>query len=91
MLLRAGRIDESIADLEAAIRLKPGAYQAHATLGQLYQQAGRLDEAAQALGRAIERAPDSAARVALHRGRALLYANRPQPAAGSSGGRPGRP
>jgi len=76
MLLRAGRIDDSIADLEAAIKLNPGAYQAHATLGQLYQQADRLDEAAEELGRAIEWAQDSAARVALHRGRALIYANR---------------
>ncbi len=76
MLLRAGRIDESTADLEAAIRLNPGAYQAHATLGQLYQQVDRLDEAAQELGRAIERAPDLAARLALLRGRGRLYANR---------------
>jgi len=76
MLLRAGRIDESIADLEAAIRLNPGAYQAHSNLGQLYQQVDRLDEAAQALGRAIERAPDLAARLALHRSRGRLYANR---------------
>ncbi len=76
MLLRAGRIDESIADLEAAIKLNPAAYQAHATLGQLYQQVDRLDEAAQALGRAIERASDLPARLALHRGRGRLYKNR---------------
>ena len=76
MYLRSGRIDSAIADLEAAIRLNPRAYQAHATLGQLYQQADRLDDASQALGRAIERAPDNAARVALRRGRGRLYANR---------------
>ena len=76
MLLRAGRIDESIADLEAAIKLNPAAYQAHATLGQLYQQVDRLDEAAQALGCAIERASDLPARLALRRGRGRLYKNR---------------
>ena len=76
MYLRAGRIDDAIADLEAGIRILPRAYQAHATLGQLYQQADRLDEASQALGRAIERAPGTTARVSLHRGRARLYANR---------------
>ena len=75
MLLRAGRIDEAIVDLQAAITLNPGAYQAHATLGQLYQQVDRLDEAAQALGRAIERAPGLPARLALHRGRGRLYKN----------------
>lgn len=76
MLLRAGRIDDAIVDLNASIERNPGDYQAHATLGQLYQQAARLDEASQELGRAIERAPDDVVRVALHRGRGRLYANR---------------
>ena len=76
MYLQAGRLDESLADLEAAIRLKPGAYQAHVTLGQLHQQAGPARRGVAALGRAIERAPDPAARAALHRSRARLYANR---------------
>ena len=53
-----------------------GAYQAYATLGQLHQRQGGSTRRPQAFGRAIERAPDPATRVALHRSRALLYANR---------------
>jgi serine/threonine protein kinase/tetratricopeptide (TPR) repeat protein len=76
MYLRAGRLEDAIAELESAIRLNPTAYQAYATLGQLYQQLDRLDEASQALSRAIARAPDSPTRLALHRGRARLFASR---------------
>ncbi|MFI5454072.1 MAG: protein kinase [Isosphaerales bacterium] len=76
MYLQAGRFAESRADLAAAVELKPELYQAYATLGQLYQRQGRLDEAFQAFGQAIKRAADPANRVALHRTRALLYADR---------------
>src|SRR5262249_12570457 len=41
--LRSGRLDESVADLDAAIRLKPNQHQAHTTLGQVLQRQGRLD------------------------------------------------
>ena len=44
--LRSGRLDEAVADLDAAIRLKPNQYQAHTTLAQVLQRKGRLDEAA---------------------------------------------
>ncbi len=76
MFLQSGRFAECLADLEAAVALRPGLYQAHATLGQLRQRMGRLDEAAAAFGRAIDRAEDPAARVALLRTRALLHADR---------------
>ncbi len=76
MYLQAGRFAEARADLAAAVRLKPLLYQAHATLGQLYQRERQLDEASLAFGQAIERAVEPAIRAALHRTRALLYANR---------------
>ena len=46
MWLQSNRLDDAVADLEAAIRLKPSLYQAHATLAQVYQRQGRLDDAA---------------------------------------------
>src|SRR5262249_30670336 len=76
MFLQAVRFAESRADLSAAIQLKPDLYQAHATLGQLHQRQGSLDQASRAFGLAIERTTDPATRVALHRTRALLYAGR---------------
>jgi tetratricopeptide (TPR) repeat protein len=76
MLLQAGRYEESLADLEAAVALRPALYHAHSTLGQLHQRTGRLDEASAAFGRAVERVEDPAARVALLRTRALLHADR---------------
>ena len=76
MRLQAGRHADSLADLEAAIRLRPGPYEAYATLAQLYEKQGRLDESSRAFAQAIERAPDPAMRVALHRSRALLHSAR---------------
>lgn len=76
LYLRAGRLEDAITELESAIRLNSDAYQAHATLGQLFQQLDRLDEASAALGRAIARAPDAPTRLALRRGRARLFASR---------------
>ena len=49
MYLQAGRHGESLADLEAAIRLRPAPYEAYATLAQLHEKQGRLDEAARGL------------------------------------------
>jgi eukaryotic-like serine/threonine-protein kinase len=76
MFLQADRLAESQADLEAAIALQPGLYQAHATQGQLEQRRGNFDLASAAFGRAIDHANDPGARVALLRTRALLHANR---------------
>jgi tetratricopeptide (TPR) repeat protein len=76
MYLQAGRHADSLTDLEEAIRLKPGPYQAYATLAQLLEKLGRLEESSRAFAQAIERAPDPAVRVALHRSRALLHSGR---------------
>jgi tetratricopeptide (TPR) repeat protein len=76
MLLNAERHNEARAELEAAIAAKPEPFQAHATLGQLNRRLGRLDDAFQALARAIDRAPDDPTRVLLHRARGALRADR---------------
>ena len=71
MNLRTGQLDEAIADGEAAIKLNDKPHYAHALLAQTYQTQGRLDLAALALDRAIERQPD---RPELFRARAFLVA-----------------
>ena len=76
MYLQAGRAADSLADLEGAIRLNPGPYEAYATLGQLYQGQGRLEESSRAFAQAIERAPDPSKRAELHRTRARLRSGR---------------
>ncbi len=76
MYLQAGRHGESLEDLQAAIRLRPAPYEAYATLAQLHEKQGRLDESSRAFAQAIERAHDPAVRIALHRSRALLHSGR---------------
>jgi tetratricopeptide (TPR) repeat protein len=76
MYLESGRPSDSLADLEAAIRLKSGPYEAYATLAQLHAKQGRLEESSRAFEQAIERAPDPAVRIMLHRSRARLHAGR---------------
>jgi len=71
MSLQAGRLDQALADGEAAVELNARHYHAHALLFQICQRQGRLEEAARALDRAIERQPD---RPELFRARALLVA-----------------
>ncbi len=78
MYLQAGRFAASLEDLRAAIVLRPGLYQAYATLGQLHQRERRFDLAREAFGRAIERASEPTARVALFRTRALILAKERQ-------------
>jgi serine/threonine protein kinase/Tfp pilus assembly protein PilF/regulator of sirC expression with transglutaminase-like and TPR domain len=74
--LRSGRLAESVADLDAAIRLKPNQYQAHTTLGQVLRRQGRLDAAAAAFGRAIACHPEPNILAGLYRTRALIFAPR---------------
>src|SRR5262249_36366521 len=74
--LQSGRLDAAVADLGAAIRLRPNQHQAHTQLAQLLQHQGRLDEAYAAFGRAIACHPEPAVLAGLHRSRALLYAPR---------------
>ncbi|WP_165219578.1 serine/threonine-protein kinase [Aquisphaera insulae] len=76
MRLQAGKLDASAADLKAAIRLRPGPYQAYTTLAQLHRAQGKLDESSRDFSMAIERAPDSTTRLALHRTRARLHSGR---------------
>jgi len=59
-LLRFQRDDlkQAASDLTAAIRLNDGPSQAHAGLAEVYRKQGRLDEAAEQFGRAIDRRPD---------------------------------
>jgi serine/threonine protein kinase/regulator of sirC expression with transglutaminase-like and TPR domain len=74
--LRSGRLDESVADLDAAIRLKPNQYQAHTTLGQVLLRQGGLDAAAAAFGRAIACQPEANVLAGLYRTRSLIFAPR---------------
>ena len=72
MYLQASQLDQAFADGEAAVGLNAKPYHAHALLFQIRQRQGRLEEAARALDRAIERQPD---RPELFRARALLVAH----------------
>jgi tetratricopeptide (TPR) repeat protein len=72
--LHAGRLDEAVADLDAAIRLKPGQYQAHNTLAQVFLREGRPADASAAFTRAIACHPDPNVLAGLYRGRALIFA-----------------
>ena len=74
--IQSGRLDEAVADLEAAIRLRPDRYQAHTTLGQVLQGKGRLDDAYAAFDRAIACHPEPTVLAGLYRTRALIYASR---------------
>jgi eukaryotic-like serine/threonine-protein kinase len=71
MYLEDGRLDQAIADAEAAVKLNGKPYHAHALLAQILEKKGRHGDAALALGRAIERQPD---RPELFRARAMLVA-----------------
>src|SRR5207249_3174986 len=74
--LQSGRLDEAVADLNSAVRLKPSQHQAHTQLAQLFQRQGRLDDAYAAFGRAIACRPEPTVLAGLFRSRALLYAPR---------------
>ncbi len=74
--MQSGRLDEAVADLEAAIGLKPDRYQAHNTLGQVFQDRGRSEDAYKAFDRAIACHPEPIILAGLYRTRALIYAPR---------------
>ena len=76
MYLQAGNFARSLADLDAAIRLRPQPHQAYLTLAQLHQRRGDLDLASRSFGQAIDRAADPAIRAATYRSRALLHSGR---------------
>jgi tetratricopeptide (TPR) repeat protein len=74
--IRTNQIELAIADLNAAIKLKPSAYQAYVNLARAFRQQGRLEQAQEQLQRALELEPGSAH---LYRLRARLYLERHQP------------
>jgi Flp pilus assembly protein TadD len=57
LLLRSGRIEESLAMLDEAVAAKPSSSRAHFELGKLSQQEGRYREARDHLMRAVELDP----------------------------------
>jgi serine/threonine protein kinase/Tfp pilus assembly protein PilF len=73
---RRGRLDEAVADLDAAIHLKPNQYQAHTTMAQVLSGQGRLGEAYAAFTRGIACHPEPIVLAGLYRSRALLHAAR---------------
>ncbi len=62
--------DAAIADLEAAVALKPNQFQAYVNLAQAYQNLNRLADATQTLDRAIAR---DSRQALLYRARSLVY------------------
>ncbi|MBL8797069.1 MAG: protein kinase [Planctomycetia bacterium] len=72
--VRQRRLAEAVADLRAAVALKPAAYQAYANLASALQDQGELEAALTALDRALDRA--TTARATLYRARAQLQVRR---------------
>jgi eukaryotic-like serine/threonine-protein kinase len=73
---RTGKLDLAVKDLEAAINLKPTAYQAYVNLAPVYRGQQKLDLALKQLERAIELEPKLAH---LYRLRARLDLERNEP------------
>lgn len=78
--LKAGRLDEAIRHLQAAVAAAPEVAAYHANLGSALQRAGKLDPAIDALQRAAALLPDHPA-VHHNIGNALLAARRADEAA----------
>lgn len=76
--VRQQRYDDAIADLRAAIELKPKAYQAYVNLAQAFRGLNELDVALEQLDRAVELEPSQAH---LRRLRARLQVERKEPQA----------
>jgi serine/threonine protein kinase/tetratricopeptide (TPR) repeat protein len=75
--VRQDRFDEAIADLKAAIALKPTEYQAYINLAQAYRRRNQLDQALEQLHRAVQLEPSLAHPYRL---RARLHLERKEPA-----------
>ncbi|MGE0726213.1 MAG: tetratricopeptide repeat protein, partial [Alphaproteobacteria bacterium] len=73
--LRAGRVEEAIAEFGAAAALAPSIAAYHVNLGSALQRAGRLAEAIRAFDRSVALLPDLPA-AHHNRGNALLAARR---------------
>jgi tetratricopeptide (TPR) repeat protein/tRNA A-37 threonylcarbamoyl transferase component Bud32 len=73
MRFQRGRLDESVADLQEAIRLDGRKYHAHASLAQVLQRQKKWDGAVEQFTRAIALRSDSAP---LYRGRAKVQSER---------------
>ncbi len=71
--IRTDRCTDAIADLQAAIRLKPNAYQAFVNMANAYRRLGKLDQAVAQLNHAIQLEPGLAH---LYRLRARLQLER---------------
>jgi serine/threonine protein kinase/predicted Zn-dependent protease len=74
--VRTDRTDAAIADLKAAIKLKPKAYQAYVNLAQAYRRLDRREPALEQLQRAVDLEPGLAH---LYRLQAQLYLERDEP------------
>jgi tetratricopeptide (TPR) repeat protein len=68
--VRRGRTRDAVEDFRAAIALKSDRFQAYVNLAQAYENLGRLDQAREALDRAIDRFPNEAV---LYRARARVH------------------
>ena len=75
--VRQERFEDAIADLKAAIELKPKAYQAYVNLAQAYRRLDKLDLALEQLNRAVRA---RAGLAHLYRLRARLHLERNEPA-----------
>jgi tetratricopeptide (TPR) repeat protein len=58
--IHSGRLDEALADLEEAIRLKPREMSAYINMAQIRRQEHKFDQALELLGRAIALKPETA-------------------------------
>jgi tetratricopeptide (TPR) repeat protein len=68
--IRQGRLDEGVADLEAAARLQPDDWSPHLNLARAYEQAGRKDEAGREVRLVLTRRPPGIVLADYHSARA---------------------
>ncbi len=74
--VRSRRLDDAVADLREAVRLRPDQFAAYVPLGQAYGKQGRADDAVEQFTRGIALRPDL---PSLYRSRALARLDRPKP------------
>ncbi len=73
--VRRRRLDDAVADLREAVRLRPDQFAAYVPLGQAYGKQGRVDDAVEQFTRGIALKPDL---PSLYRSRALARLDRPK-------------